>query len=70
MPLIDVSLGSGRTPEQIRRLITELTEATHHAIGAPLANIRVIVREVDPNLWAAGGVTIAERQASTEREKP
>lgn len=61
MPFIDVSLGTGRSPEQIRRLIHELTEAAHRAVDAPLANIRVVVREVPPTHWAAGDVTIEER---------
>ncbi|MFD9893860.1 2-hydroxymuconate tautomerase [Amycolatopsis sp. NPDC059027] len=70
MPFIDVSLGTGRSPEQIRALIHELTEAAHRAVGAPLANIRVVIREVEPAHWAAGDVTVAERQASTEGAKP
>lgn len=65
MPFIDVSLGTGRTPEQIRRLIHELTEAVQRAVGAPPANIRVVVREIPPTHWAAGDVTIAERGAGT-----
>ncbi|MFF8787751.1 4-oxalocrotonate tautomerase family protein [Streptomyces sp. NPDC015125] len=63
MPFIDVTLGSGRSPEQVRALIHELTEAAHRAVGAPLANIRVVVREVDPAHWAAGDVTTEERNA-------
>lgn len=66
MPLIDVSLGTGRSPEQIRRLIHELTEAVHRAVDAPLANIRVIVREVPHSHWAAGDVTIEERNRASE----
>jgi 4-oxalocrotonate tautomerase len=64
VPFIDVSLGTGRTPEQIRRLIHELTEAAHRAIGAPKASIRVVIREIEPTHWAAEDVTIAERQAA------
>ncbi|MBB5801457.1 4-oxalocrotonate tautomerase [Saccharothrix ecbatanensis] len=64
MPFIDVSLGTGRTPQQIRDLIHELTEAAHRAVGAPKANIRVVIREVEPAHWAAGDVTIAERNSA------
>jgi 4-oxalocrotonate tautomerase len=63
MPFIDVSLGTGRSPEQIRDLIHELTQAAHRAVGAPLATIRVVIREVEPAHWAAGDVTVAERNA-------
>lgn len=69
MPFIDVSIGIGRTPEQLRRLIHELTEAAHRAIDAPKANVRVVIREIEPTHWAAGDVTIAERQAAETRDR-
>ncbi len=61
MPLVDVTLVTGRTPEQIRDLIDRLTDAVEQAIDAPRSSIRVIVREVPATHWAAGGETIAER---------
>ena len=64
MPFIDVSLGAGRTPEQVRALIHELTEAAHRAVGASRESIRVVIREIQPEHWAAGDITIAERQAA------
>jgi 4-oxalocrotonate tautomerase len=64
MPFIDVTLGTGRSPEQVRRLIHELTEAAHRAVGAPRTAIRVCVREVLPEHWAAGDVTTAERDTT------
>jgi len=63
MPFIDVTIAQGRTPEQIRALIHELTAAAHSAVGAPVSNIRVVIREVSETHWAAGDVTIAERHA-------
>lgn len=62
MPLVEVTLTEGRTAEQIRALIHELTEAVERAIDAPRASVRIVVREVPPTHWAAGDVTIAERQ--------
>lgn len=64
MPFIDVTLGTGRSPEQIRRLIHELTYAVHRAVGAPVTAVRVCIREVRPDHWSAGDVTTAERQAA------
>ncbi|GAB84089.1 tautomerase family protein [Gordonia rubripertincta] len=64
MPFIDVTIAQGRTPEQIRNLVHELTLAAQRAVDAPLGNIRVVVREVPTTHWAAGDVTIAERAAS------
>jgi len=62
MPFVQVSLAAGRTPEQIRTLITEISEAVVRGVGAPLANVRVVVTEVPETHWAAGDVTLAERR--------
>lgn len=61
MPLIEVTLVEGRTPEQLRALISGLTHAASEAVAAPVGNVRVVVREVPATHWAAGDVTIAER---------
>ena len=66
MPIIDVTLTQGRSPEQLRTLIHELTLAAQRAVDAPLTSIRVMVREVPSTHFAAGDdVTIAERRSST-----
>ncbi len=71
MPLIEVTLVQGRSPEQLRALIGALTRAAHTSIDAPVEAIRVVVREVPATHWAAGDVTIAERtEAAEERNKP
>jgi len=66
MPMIEVTLVEGRSPEQLRALISGLTQAACDAVGAPKANVRVVVREVPATHWAAGDVTIAERTPSPE----
>ncbi|MGH9297546.1 MAG: tautomerase family protein [Acidimicrobiales bacterium] len=62
MPLIEVTLVEGRPYEAIRQLISEITAAAEHSIGAPKSSIRVVIREVPKSHWAAGDVTIAERE--------
>jgi 4-oxalocrotonate tautomerase len=62
VPLVEVSLVEGRTPEQIRSLIHELHEAVVRALAAPPANVRILVRELPAAHRAAGDITIAERQ--------
>lgn len=64
MPFIDVTLTEGRDPERLRALITGLTDAVEAAIGAPRSSIRVVLREVPTTHWAAGDVTIAERDGT------
>lgn len=62
MPLIDVTLTTGRSDDQLRNLIHKLTGAVVEAIGAPKESIRVLIREVPTAHWAAGDVTIEEQK--------
>lgn len=62
MPLVDVTMVEGRKPEQIRRLITALTDAVESTVGAQRDTIRVLIRELPATHWAAGDVTIAEKR--------
>lgn len=61
MPLIQVTLAQGRSPEQLRTLIAKLTDAAVEAIDAPKQNVRVVLYEVPRTHWAAGDVTLQER---------
>ena len=69
MPLIDVSIARGRSPEQLRALITALHEAAERTVGAVPDNTTVIVREVEPALWSRADVTVAERAAGEGRAR-
>lgn len=60
MPLVDVTLTAGRTPEQVRALLHALHDAVHQTTGARSEHIRVIVREVPRTHWATGDTTVAE----------
>lgn len=64
MPLIDISIAKGRTPEQLRALIDQVHRAAEETVDAAPENITVIVREVDPHLWARTNTTIDERKSS------
>ncbi|TDC98455.1 tautomerase family protein [Actinomadura sp. 7K507] len=64
MPLVQISLAAGRPPGQIRDLISEVHDAVVRATGTDPARVRVLVQEIPPAHWAAGGVTLAERDAS------
>lgn len=66
MPFIEVTLGQGRSPEQLRLLIASLTGAVVESIGVPKETVRVVLREVPDTHWAAGDVTLAERRQRAE----
>lgn len=60
MPLVDVTLTEGRSPEQVRDLVHAVHDAVRRTVGARSEHIRVIVREVPRTHWATGDVTVAE----------
>lgn len=64
MPLIDVSIARGRSPQQLRDLIDALHQAAVTTVDAAPENVTVIVREVERAHWSRQNVTIAERDAS------
>jgi len=61
MPLIEVTLAEGRSPEKLRALISKLTEAVVETDVAKKEAVRVILREVPKSHWAAGDETLADR---------
>jgi 4-oxalocrotonate tautomerase len=63
MPLIQVSMAAGRSDEQIRQLIHELTEVTVRVANAPAEAVNVVITEVAHDKWATADVTIAEKRA-------
>jgi len=66
MPLIEVTLAEGRSPEKLRALISKLTEAVVETGVANKEAVRVILREVPKSHWAAGDETLAERAAKQQ----
>jgi 4-oxalocrotonate tautomerase len=67
MPLIQVSLAKGRSPEQLQALGEALTAAVEESIGAPRESIRVVLTECEPQHWFVGGETLADLRASGRR---
>lgn len=55
MPILDVTLLTGRTSEKKEALIKELTEATIRALDVPPESVRVLLREIEPHHFAVGG---------------
>ena len=56
MPLVQIDLLEGRTPEQKKALLAAVTEAVHTSIGASLPSIRVWLREFSPEDYMSEGV--------------
>lgn len=67
MPMIEVTLGKGRSPEQLAALGAALTRAAQDAIGAKPETIRVVLRECEPEHWFVGGESMAALRAAGKR---
>lgn len=63
MPLVQVSLLAGRSPEQKRQLLSSITAAVVDSVGAMPSSVRVIINEIDPSHWSVAGVPFSEREA-------
>lgn len=62
MLLLKVTILEGRSAAQKAELIQRLTAAAELYLNEPAADIRVIIYEVPPGNWGAGGVTIEQRE--------
>ena len=64
MPIVQVTLTEGRTPETIRSMVSAVTQALVDTGVAPKDAVRVLVNEIPTDHFAAGDVTITERRAA------
>ena len=56
MPIVEITLIEGRSDEAKARLMQKVADAIHEAIEAPKETIRIVIREVPPLQFSAGGV--------------
>jgi 4-oxalocrotonate tautomerase len=64
MPLIQVTIARGRTPEQLDALGKALTEAAVESIGAKREIVQVMLSECEPEHMFAGGQSLAAVRAA------
>lgn len=63
MPIVQISVAEGRTPEQLRALLAAVHRGVQESLDAPAESIRVLVTEVPRELWLSGTQTLAEKAA-------
>lgn len=68
MPLVNVHMAAGRTPEQKKALMEAITQAMADHVGAPIATVRVWIDEFPNTDFMAGGELLADKQARLARE--
>jgi 4-oxalocrotonate tautomerase len=73
MPLVQVTMITGRTAAQSAALIASLTDAVVQTLDAPRESVRVIINEVPAEHWGVAGVPKAAAPApgtATDRSDP
>lgn len=68
MPLVNVHMSGGRTPEQKKALMDAITDAMEEHIGTPRNAVRVWITEMENTDFMAGGELLADKQARLARE--
>ncbi len=56
MPLVQITMVSGRSTEQKHALIAQVSAAVANALDTPIDRVRVAIYEVSPDEWGIGGV--------------
>jgi 4-oxalocrotonate tautomerase len=60
MPLIEITMIEGRSPEMKKELMKNVTNTVAETINAKKETIRIVIREVPKEHWAVGGVPMSE----------
>ena len=61
MPVIRVEMLSGRTREQKRALIKELTDGFIKTCGGKPESVQIVLVDVDKTDWGSAGIPMADR---------
>lgn len=67
MPLIQITMGAGRSAAQKRDLLAAITRAAQESTGTQLAAIRVWIVEVPADELMIAGETLDERRNSSNQ---
>jgi 4-oxalocrotonate tautomerase len=68
MPLVNIHMAEGRTPEQKRALMEAITEAMVTHVGAARESVRVWILEFPATDFMAGGELLAAKRARLAAE--
>ncbi|WP_300111421.1 4-oxalocrotonate tautomerase family protein [Sphingobium sp.] len=68
MPFVDIRLAGSVTREQKAAIAADVTQSLVERLGKPAAAVQIVISEVSPENYAAGGQLIAARAAPSSRE--
>lgn len=61
MPMIHVEMFAGRTAEQKRALVRELTDAFVRAAGGTPESVQIVLSDVEKDNWASAGQLYSDK---------
>lgn len=64
MPLVTITMRTGRTDDEVRELVSRVTEAVVSTVNVTPDRVRVLVHELEASRIAVGGVTAADASKS------
>lgn len=70
MPVVQVHLKEGRSPEERRQLVRRITDAMVEVCGAVEERVHVIINEVPGDSWGRGGALLSDLAATPAPDSP
>ena len=70
MPFVRIDLVRGRDKAVLIRLVEEVSRVMADTLDTPIDRVRVLVSEVDPDLWGIGGVPYSVARDPIEAKPP
>ncbi len=62
MPIININLLEGRTVEQKRKLVVEITDAVVKSLNVKADTVKIILQDMAKNDYAEGGVLFMDKK--------
>lgn len=60
MPVIRVEMFKGRTSEQKKALVKEVTDAFVRTAGGTPESVHIIITDIEPSDWAVAGKLVSD----------
>jgi 4-oxalocrotonate tautomerase len=61
MPIIQVNMIEGRTVDQKKRLVADMTDAVVKSLGVKPEDVRIILQEMAKHNYAIGGLLFMDK---------
>ena len=68
MPFVSIRISGTATQDQKSGIVADVTESLVKRLGKNPAAVQIVIEEVRPENYGAGGVLIAERDAPPKQE--